>query len=48
MKNPIMQEIEDNVDIVPYNKWDRGLQVVILLFVVVNCVAVLIQLVWGI
>lgn len=44
----VLEEAMKDVDIVPYTKGDRIVAYIILTFVIVNCVGIIIGLLWGI
>jgi len=43
-----LQDAMKDVDIVPYTKGDRLVAYIILAFVIVNCVGIIVGLLWGI
>ena len=47
-ENPILEDIKQNVDIVPYTRTDRLLQYAIAIIVSINLIGILIGLIWGI
>lgn len=48
-RNPITEAVEDqNIHIIRYTKKDRILGIVVLTIVVLNLIAVSIQIIWGI
>jgi hypothetical protein len=42
-----MKDIAENADIVPYTRQDRAVGLIILAFVIINCIGIIVGIIWG-